>query len=222
LISGCIRCLIAAVFVILLISGLGPDADAQPPETPSLTDIVLVGLRPVKGLEWESYPKTAQPCLQKYLGAVGPGSWLLTFEAPSRPEEAMHVKRRNLAEQMVVILGENVRSEAEAFARAAPLITEWEKMSEGPVDEANFVDNWLSKRPGTVIEPFLYLFKVHRLRAGYEAAKACHEKGLWPILAKRYREALDRVRSDDNPLISCIADDLEAQAYVYLEGHGRP
>jgi hypothetical protein len=90
------------------------------------------------------------------------------------------------------------------------------------VDEANFVDNWLSKRPGTPIAPFLYLFKAHRLRAGYEAARARHEKGLWPILARRYREALDEAKSSTNPLISCIADDLEAQAFVYLEGQGRP
>jgi len=63
---------------------------------------------------------------------------------------------------------------------------------------------------------------AHRLRAGYEAARAGQEKGLWPILARRYRESLDKVRSSTNPLISCIASDLEAQAYVYLEGQGRP
>ena len=95
-------------------------------------------------------------------------------------------------------------------------------MSECPLDEANYVDNWLSKRPDTPIAQFLYLFKAHRLRAGYEAAQASHEKGLWPILAKKYRESLDKVRSSTNPLISCIANDLEAQEYVYLEGYGRP
>jgi hypothetical protein len=144
------------------------------------------------------------------------------FKVPSKPEEAVHVRKRNLAEQMAAILGENVRAEATAFASAAPLLAEWEGMSEGPVNEADFAQQWLDKRPGTSIAPFLYLFRAHRFRAGYEAARAGHEKGLWPILALRYRESLDRARSSANPLISCIAGDLDAQAYVYLSGQGCP
>lgn len=125
---------------------------------------------------------------------------------------------------MVTILGEKARKEARLFASAVPLMLEWEGMSEGPLDEANFVDNWLSKRPDTSapIAPFLFLFKAHRYRAGYEAAKFGHEKGLWPILAKNYHETIDKVKACGNPLISCIADDLEAQPYVYLKGQGRP
>lgn len=198
------------------------DAEAGPGEFASLTDIVLIGIRPAKALDLEKYPPSGRPCVKKYLDAVGLDTPILTFTPPATAEEAVLERRRNLAEQIVIVLGEPIRSEAEAFALAVPLMGEWEGMSEGPVDEANFVDNWIDKRPGTVIRPFLYLFKAHRLRAGYEAAKACHEKGLWPILAKRYREALNRARSSGNPLLSCIADDLEAQAHVYLEGYGRP
>jgi hypothetical protein len=95
-------------------------------------------------------------------------------------------------------------------------------MRENPLNEANFVDNWISKRPKTSIEPFLYLFKAHRLRAGYECAKNGHEKGLWPILAVRYKEALGKAVSFNNPLVSCIIKDMEAQPYVYLEGYGHP
>lgn len=129
-----------------------------------------------------------------------------------------------MAEQIVVILGENARKEGELFSFAVPLSVEWEGMSEGPVDEANFVDNWLSKRLETAIAiaPFLYLLKAHRLRAGYEAAKFGHEKGLWPILARRYHESVGIAKSFGNPLISCIADDMEAQPFVYLKDQGRP
>ena len=127
-----------------------------------------------------------------------------------------------MVEQMVAILGGKVRAEAEAFAYSVPLSIEWEGMSEGPVREANFVDNWLKKRPQTPIAPFLHLLKAHRLRAGYEAARARHEKDLWPILAGLYREEMNKARSSSNPLIHCIADDLEAQIFVYLGGHGRP
>jgi len=195
---------------------------AEPPACPSLSETVLFGLRPIKELKQDNYSKAGQACVRKYLDAIPKKAYLWVFKVPAKPEEALHVRKRNLIEQMVTILGENVRSEAAAFASAVPLQAEWEGMSEGPVNEADFAQQWLDKRPGTSIAPFLYLFRAHRLRAGYEAARAGHETGLWPVLARRYRESLDRARSSANPLISCIAGDLEAQACVYLAGQGRP
>jgi hypothetical protein len=38
----------------------------------------------------------------------------------------------------------------------------------------------------------------------------------------RYREHLAAARGSANPLIVCIAGDLEAQPHVYLPGFGRP
>lgn len=146
-------------------------------------------MRPAKEINRANYQKAGQSCVRKYLDAIAPDSNLWAFEVPSSPDEAVPVRRRNMIEQMISILGQDVRHEAEAFAYAVPLMTEWEGMSEGPVDEAT---------------------------------RARHEKGLWPILARRYREAIDLARSSTNLLISCIADDLEAQAFVYLEGQGRP
>lgn len=123
---------------------------------------------------------------------------------------------------MVVLLGPQVRKEAEAFAGAVPLSIEWEGMHEGPMQEANVADEWLKKHSGTAIAPFLYLFKAHRLRAAYEAAGTSSQTALQPMLAEQYRLALKAATSCLNPLISCIADDLEAQDHVYLEGRGRP
>ena len=194
---------------------------ANPPE-PSLSAIVFFGIPSIKELKQNSNLKTANECLRKYLKAIPPKSYLWSADISSGPQNSVSYKRRNLEEQIVTIMGEYTRDEAKAFSLAVPLYTEWEGMSECPLDEANFVDNWLSKRPNTSIAPFLYLFKAHRLRAGYECAQAGHEKGLWPILAKRYKESLEKFISSANPLISCIAKDLEAQTYVYLEGYGRP
>jgi len=217
-----LRYLCVLVSVTVLSSGWRLCAETQLQQMPTLTEIVFIGLRSAKELDPAHYPKEGRPCLLNYLAAIAPDSCLRAFEPPSTSEEAVLVRRRVMAEQMVAILGREVRAEAEAFAHAAPLVIEWEGMSKGPVEEANFVDNWLSKRPGTPITPFLHLFKAHRLRAGYEAARARHEKDLWPILAGRYREAMNKARSSTNPLIHCIADDLEAQPFVYLEGQGRP
>ncbi|MFZ5563623.1 MAG: hypothetical protein ACOZBW_06180, partial [Thermodesulfobacteriota bacterium] len=217
------RSLTAAMGLLLLFNGLptGPAA-ADASGGVFLSDVVFWGLCVPGELKPEGYPEPGAACVRNYLAVAGRSSFFKAMKRPSNAEEAVPERRRNLAEQMVVILGEGVREEAQAFASAVPLTAEWEGMSEGPVDEANFVDNWLEKRPGTSIAPFLYLFKAHRLRAGYEAAKAGHEKGLWPILAERYRESLDRALAFKNPLISCVAADLEARAYVYLDGQGRP
>jgi hypothetical protein len=189
---------------------------------PALSEIVLFGIRPAKELNISCYRKDGSECVKAYLDVISPESCLWSRCIPSNPHDAVHARRENLEEQMVVLLGDKVRKEAQAFASAVPLMNEWEGMSEGPVDEANFAGQWLTRYPYTPIAPFLYLFMAHRLRAGYEAARAGHEKGLWPILSRRYKESLNKAISSANPLISCIANDLEAQSYVYLKNRGRP
>ncbi|MEJ5228277.1 hypothetical protein [Thermodesulfovibrio sp.] len=90
------------------------------------------------------------------------------------------------------------------------------------MNEANFVDYWLKEKPKTPIAPFLYLFKAHRLRAACEAAILNNQKNLLPSLSIKYKMALKKARQSKNPLILCIADDLDMQKYVYIEGQGRP
>lgn len=187
----------------------------------SLSATVLFAMPVVKELKQQNRLMT-NDCLQKYLKAIPSRSFLVSADAPSGVDATVTYKRRNLEEQIVVILGDKVRDEARAFSQAVPIYVEWEGMSENPLSEANFADNWLSKRSDTPLAPVLYLFKAHRLRGGYECAKAGHEKGLWPILAVKYKESLQKAMSYDNPLIHCIAEDLEAQDHVYLEGYGRP
>lgn len=184
-----LRYLCVAVCVTILGSGWCLCCAETPLQTPTLSDIIFIGLRPIKELDPARYPKEGRPCLKNYLAAIAPDSSLWAFEPPSTSEKAVLVRRRVMAEQMVAILGREVRAEAEAFAYSVPL---------------------------------LHLFKAHRLRVGYEAARARHEKDLWPILAGRYREAMHKARSSTKPLIHCIADDLERQPFVYLEGQGRP
>lgn len=208
------------VIVLMLCCGSFGQTPAQPPE-PILSSIVFFGMPGLKEIGGSSMVNRNE-CFQKYLKAIPPKSFLLTAKAPSGPENALDYRRRNLREQIVVMMGEKTRAEAEAFARDLPLYVEWEGMSESPLNEANFADNWLRKRSGTTIAAFLYLFKAHRFRAGYEAAKAGQEKCLWPVLAVKYREALEKALSFNNPLISCIAKDMEEQPYVYLEGYGKP
>lgn len=215
-------CFLCFPLLALVLSFAGSSAVmAARPDSASVSAVVFFGHPSVRELKAGNI-QTRQPCLRKYLEAVSPKSFLMLPAVAAGSEDAVKYKRRNLEEQIVTLIGDNVRNEAKAFSLAVPLYAEWEGMSEGPVDEANFADSWAARRPDTSIARFLHLFKAHRLRAGYEAARAGQEKGLWPVLAKKYRESLDKARDSDNPLISCIADDLDAQEYVYLEGYGRP
>jgi hypothetical protein len=211
----------SVVLFLLMLNFIVVDNVMAASSDSSLSAIVLYGMPSVKEIKQNKNFKKDE-CLQKYLKAIPAKSFLLTADGPSGPEDTLKYRQRNLEEQIIVILGDKTRDEARIFSLNVPLYTEWEGMSENPLNEANFVDNWLSKRPGTPIAPFLYLFKAHRLRAGYECAQAGHEKGLWPILAVRYKESLEKVLSFNNPLISCIIKDMEAQPYVYLEGYGKP
>lgn len=197
-------------------------APSRPADALSLSAVVLFGVRPLTALDPERYREQGRSCVRAYLDAVSPESRVIIDSGAADLSGALQARKKNMLAQMITILGKDVRQEAELFSNAVPLLLEWEGLSEGPVDEANFADQWLEKRPDTTIAPFLHLFKAHRLRAGYEAARAGHEKGLWPILAERYRKALEKATSSLHPLIACIAADLEAQPFVYLDGQGRP
>lgn len=213
--------ILCIVLLLLMLNYVSVEKVVAGQSGQSLSAIVLFGTSPVKEIKQNKNFKKNE-CLQQYLKAIPDKSFLLTAASPSGQENTFKYRKRNLEEQIVVIMGDKTREEAKMFSQAVPLYTEWEGMSENPLNEANFVENWIGKRPKTSIEAFLYLFKAHRLRAGYECAKAGHEKGLWPVLATRYKEALNKAESFGNPLISCIIKDMEAQPYVYLEGYGRP
>jgi hypothetical protein len=187
----------------------------------SLSAVVFFGFPSAKELKQNCHPK-ADTCLGKYLECIAKNSFLMSDHFPATPETLVKYKRRNLEEQIVVLMGNKTRDEAKVFSLALPLYAEWEGMSECPLTEADFVEQWLNKYPHAQIAPFLHLFRAHRLRAAFEAAQAGHEKGLWPILSARYKESLQKALSSDNFLISCIAHDLEEKPYVYLEGYGRP
>lgn len=188
----------------------------------SLSEIIFSFRLSVKDLDISKYPENLQYCVKQYLNKIPPDSNLLKSDNTSKPEDILSIKRLYLKEQITIILGHEVLKDAEAFANSVPLNIEWEGISEGPLNEANFVDYWLKEKPKTPIAPFLYLFKAHRLRAGYEAAILNNQKNLLPILAKKYKMALKKARQSKHPLILCIADDLDMQKYVYIEGQGRP
>ena len=219
LMLGCVFC---AVLGLWFVSRWIATVEAGPVEVPALSEIILFGIRPESELDPPRYRNEGRPCVESYLKRVSSESRLRFPNVPSGPAEAVETRRRNLEAQMVALIGEVASREARAFASAVPLFAEWEGMSEGPLDEAALACQWLERYPETSLRPFLHLFIAHRLRAGYEASRRENARGISPILAARYKEHLAAARSSSNSLIACIANDLEAQPYVYLSGFGRP
>jgi len=170
------------------------------------------------GSDLSRYPPWRLQCLRMYLAAVAPGPGPSTPRVAASAEEAVPPRKNRLVEQMAAILGPEVRAEAAAFVAELPLAAEWEGAVEGPLREANHADGWLKRNPGSSLAPFLLLFKAHRLRAAYETGGT----EIRPLLAEAYRETLRVSETSPNPLIRCLAEDLEAQPFVYLPGRGRP
>jgi hypothetical protein len=92
---------------------------------PSLSEVVLFGVRSVSDLDPDKYPEERRRCLWRYLQAVPPNSRLRLQPQAVRPEEAVQVRRSKLEEQMVRLIGWSAEAEAKNFASAVPISLEW-------------------------------------------------------------------------------------------------
>jgi len=189
---------------------------------PSLSEVVLFGVRPISELEPSLFRNERRQCVESYRKAVSLQSPLWNWKAPKSAKDALTAKRRNLEAQMIVLLGPGEGDEAAKFTQEVPLFVEWEGISEGPLEEVRLAEQWLERHPGTSLRPFVQLFMAHRLRAAYECAHREQAKGLWTMAAGRYREQLAATLASSNKLIVCITKDLEELDYVYLPGFTKP
>jgi hypothetical protein len=209
-----------AYWLLLLCTMTCPSwADLQRPQ-PSLTDVVLLASFPLSSLRPDAYPEQSRSCLENYLAAARP--FFSREKDAGNEDEMISIRRWRLERHIKAILGMESMVDAAKFAAGVPLALEWEGMSEGPLMEADYAEQWLNCYPDSPIKPFLHLFAAHRFRAAYEAASREHGKGLIPIAAAKYRLHLQEAQSTGNDKIDCIVGDMDALPYVYLSGFGRP
>ena len=207
-----------ALLIVLLVNFHAWAADQRP--EPSLTDVVLFASLPLSSLDTAAYRDKQQVCVKKYLMAAK--KYMHNEPKPGQSEQNIAIRRWRMERYILLIQGPTSKKDAGLFASGVPLILEWEGMSEGPLVEADYTEQWLKQYPQSPIVPFFHIFAAHRYRAGFEAAGSEHAKGLIPNTAAKYKQHLQAARSAGNGWITCIADDMEGLAYVYLSGFGRP
>ena len=123
-----------------------------------------------------------------------------------------------------------VEAEAAAYAKDAVLFYEWEGYSDGPMTEAGYAERYLREHPQTPLASFLDLFLLHRYRSAFETAGHEGKAEIQRTAAERYREVFDRVARRADPIIRAVADDIDAERFLYIRtdqhprtfGHPRP
>ena len=162
-------------------------------------------------------------------------------ELDSRIREAereVAQSRAELARAMVGVLGDrSLEPEAIRFARSAVLWYEWEGYADGPLAEAAFAESYLREQPGTKLRPYLQLFLLYRYRCAFEAAMWCDgppaRRGVGAQdeetcrrnrshAASRYRELWTKTRAESDSVVGALADDIDAEAFLYIGDTGHP
>lgn len=111
---------------------------------------------------------------------------------------------------------------AVSYARNAKLYLEWEGLSDGPLEEARYAENYLKQNPNTPIKPYLLLFLAHRYRIAFECLENEKDDEGQVETADKYQQYLKMARAEKDPLIGVIADDLNKQAYLYIKTEKHP
>jgi len=134
--------------------------------------------------------------------------------------ELVAARRVYLGKQAGILSGNP--AEAAIFAQSAMISVEWEGKSEDPMSEADQALEWLAENPTTPLRPYLNLYSAYRFRSAYEAAHLERATRLFPIASAGYKEQLAAARESTDPLVRCLADQMDALPYLYMPNRGRP
>ena len=123
---------------------------------------------------------------------------------------------------VLLIYSAGIEDTAATYARNAKIYLEWEGMSDGPLEEARYAENYLKQNPSTPIKPYLLLFLVHRYRIAFECLDNEKDDERQAETAAKYQQYLKLARSEKDPLIGAIADDINKQSYLYIRTIKQP
>ncbi len=205
--------------LILFLSSWRPATDNHRPQ-PALADVALFCQLPLSSLNPADYSGDLRSCVEMYASAAR--RFLSKEPKAAEDEQTIAPRRWRLERHIIAVVGPSGKKGAKRFAGDVPLSLEWEGMSDGPLSEASYTEQWLERSPQSSIVPFLHVFAAYRYRAAFETASGEQSKSEISVAAARYNYHLQAARAGGNEKTTCIADDMESLPYVYLSGFGRP
>src|SRR5262249_11912816 len=126
---------------------------------------------------------------------------------------------RRVVEKGIVSLinSKGIEKAAADYARNAVLYYEWEGFADGQLDEARDAEEYLRRRPATMLKPYLILFLTHRYRCAYEYLEFEKKFDEQKAVSEKYRHYLREAREYSDRLVSLMAEDLDAEPYLYIK-----
>jgi len=115
-----------------------------------------------------------------------------------------------------------IEKEAAEYARSAKLYYEWEGVADSPLDEARYAEERLERNPATMIKPYLTLFLAHRYRCAYECLELEKNFDGQKAVSEKYQHYLREAKEYPDRLVGLIAEDLDAEPYLYLKTKNHP
>ncbi|HMB27843.1 MAG TPA: hypothetical protein VKS99_07035 [Blastocatellia bacterium] len=121
-----------------------------------------------------------------------------------------------------LINGKGIETAAADYARTAKLYYEWEGFADGPLDEARYAEEYIERNPATMIKPYLILFLEHRYRCAYECLEFEKNFDEQKAVSEKYQHYFREAKVYPDRLVGLIAEDLDAEPYLYLKTKNHP
>jgi|GEM_PF-4366676 len=161
-------------------------------------------------LPLESFPGGIKKRIREYVRrSLNFRSRLPASGIPKGPELWLARKRASLEQGIVsLISAKNIEQLAADSAAKARLFYEWEGLSDPPLEEARFAQEFLKKHPQTPLRPYLLLFILNRASQAIETMKRGNEAALTEV-QKLIETSRSGALTCSDPLVEWMARDLE-------------
>jgi len=179
---------------------------------------------PVINIKTAKLPENLKRRLEEYKNrSLGFHSQLGAYRAMPSDKAPLCEPARVVEKGIVSLINSpGIEKAAAEYARSAKLYYEWEGFADSPLDEARYADEYIERNPATVIKPYLILFLAHRYRCAYECLEFEKKFDEQKAVSKNYQHYLREAKECPDRLVGQIAEDLDAEPYLYLKTKNHP
>jgi hypothetical protein len=169
-------------------------------------------------------PDEVQPIIKKYVDRANSfRSKLEESNYSAGPDKWGHEKQQIVEKGIVILIDEpDIEKLAAEYAKKVKIYYEWEGMSDSPLDEAKYAEEYLKKNTHTPLRPYLNLFIIHRYRCAFECLVLENNAKKQKEASQKYHYYLTLAKKSSDLIIRLIADDIDKQEYIYINTKQHP